>query len=200
MATGYQSLLTHDDPYYVRFFETSGFESEKERIWKFILKELEAQYKSRPYDDNIFRFFLFVKQNKILVLSQIRKEFPIKHPPVAISVSNQNSKDTISEQIATMPYPVFEKIKTYHRIGRAFENRVLVKEIQLLARLSQPDQPYGFQYTPSQIRAVTRPHAGSRKKIYRYPHPDPLIRLAMRAVERMKNEFLRQHSFLFQRY
>ena len=81
MANRRQSpQLTHDDPYYFRFSDAKNFDSEKERIWNFIKKELEDQYKARPRDDDIFRFHLFVRQNKTLVLSQIRKEFAVKHP------------------------------------------------------------------------------------------------------------------------
>ena len=104
-------VRSHDHLYYVRYFKTKSFETEKEHLWNFLTKELESQYKRRPRDDNIFRFYLFVKQNKTIVLSQIRKEFAVKHPPVIISLESSVSLDELTSRISNMPYPVLEKIK-----------------------------------------------------------------------------------------
>ena len=201
MANRRQSpQLTHDDPYYVRFSGAKSFDSEKERIWNFIKKELEDQYKARPRDDDIFRFHLFVRQNKTLVLSQIRKEFAVKHPPVVISSESSVALDELSTRIANMPYPVMEKIKKYHRIEVASRNKNLVREVKLLDEIFAKGRPFGLQFVPSQIRSIARPNAGYRKKLFKYPHPDPIIRITMRSIERMKERFLRPYHSSFQRF
>ena len=94
-----------------------------------------------------------------------------------------------------MLYPVTEKIKKYHRIEVASRNKNLVREIKLLDEIFAKGQPFGLQYVPSQIRSIARPNAGYRKKLFRYPHPDPIIR--MRSIERMKERFLHPHYYSF---
>ena len=180
------TLLPHTDPYYIRFSESKDFDSE--RIWNFVINELEDQYKARPRDDDIFRFYLFVKQNKLVVLSQIRKEFAIKHPPMQCSSKSPVVLDDLSQRLANMPYPVMETVKKYHRLAKGQENKAHCKEIKLLAEIFEKGRNFGMSFVPSQIKELTRPRFG-KKRLFRFLHQDPMIRLTLRAIEKMRERF-----------
>ena len=104
-------------------------------------------------------------------MSQIRKEFAVKHP-----------------------------LSLFRRIEVASRNKNLVREVKLLDEIFAKGRPFGLQFVPSQIRSIARPNAGYRKKLFKYPHPDPIIRITMRSIERMKERFLRPHYSSFQRF